>query len=84
MRSLATNKARMDALVNLLFVVEGGVCTQELADPLYEELKIHSLGCWAGLSAPALAEGLAIMADAIPALNDIRADLVGGNWRPWT
>ncbi len=58
----------MDALTNLLFVVEGGVCTTELSDPLYLELKTHSLGCWAGLPGPALAEGLAIMTDAIPAL----------------
>jgi hypothetical protein len=73
---LATAKARMDALVNLLFVVEGGVCTVELSDPLYDELKRHSQGCWAGLPKLALLEGLAIMSDAIPILNDIRSDLV--------
>jgi hypothetical protein len=74
---LPTAKARMDALVNLLFVVEGGVCTQELSDQLYEELKSFSLGCWTGLPAASLAEGLAIMADAIPALNDIRETVSG-------
>jgi hypothetical protein len=74
---LPTAKARMDALVNLLFVVEGGVCTPELSDPLYDELKRHSLGCWAGLQAAELAEGFAIMTDAIPALNDIRQTVSG-------
>jgi hypothetical protein len=73
---LPTAKARMDALTNLLFVVEGGVCTSELSDPLYEELKSYSQGCWAGLSKRALTDGLTIMADALPALNGIRSELV--------
>jgi hypothetical protein len=72
---LATTKARMDALVNLLFVVEGGICTAELSDPLYDELKRYSLGCWSGLSKLALDEGLSIMSDAVPTLNDIRIHL---------
>lgn len=72
---LPTARARMDALTSLLFVVEGGVCTSELSDPLYDELKTFSLGCWSGLLGSALAEGLAIMKGAIPALNEIRADL---------
>jgi hypothetical protein len=74
---LPTAKARMDALTNLLFVAEGGVCTTELSDPLYDELKSFSLGCWTGLPRSILGEGLAIMASALPALNRIRADLVG-------
>jgi len=55
----------MDALVNILFVVEGGVCTTELSDPLYEELKSYSLGSWTNLTAAALAEGVSVMGEAI-------------------
>ena len=74
---LPSAKARMDALGNILFVAEGGICTTEASDPLYEELKRNSRGCWAGLSATALAEGVSIMTDAIPALTEIRADIMG-------
>lgn len=70
--TLHTPSERTAALVNLLFVAEGGVCTTELSDPLYNELKVHSAGCWSGLSGNALADGVATMSEAIPALNEFR------------
>jgi hypothetical protein len=68
-------RARMDALTYLLFEVEGGVCTRELSDPLYDELKRLSLGCWTGLPREIIAEGTETMRAALAALNDIREEL---------
>jgi hypothetical protein len=68
-------KARSDALTYLQFEAEGGICTLELSDPLYEELKQLALGCWTGLPRKAIPEAIEIMRDAVPALNDIRQAL---------
>lgn len=74
--TLHSSSERTTALVNLLFVAEGGVCTTELSDPLYNELKVHSAGCWSGLSGNALSDGIAMMSEAIPALNEFRRLIV--------
>lgn len=74
-RPLPSSKERMEALTNLLFAVEGGVCTTEISDPLYDELKQYSLGCWTGLPSESLSNGLNAMAGAVPELNAIRADV---------
>jgi len=65
-------KARMDALTYLLFEADGGVCTQELSDPLYEELKSLALGCWTGLPREIIPDAIETMRAALPILNDIR------------
>lgn len=66
---------RSDALTYLLFEAEGGICTTELSDPLYDELKRLALGCWTGLPRAAVPDAIEIMRDAVPRLNDIRQDL---------
>ena len=67
--------ARSDALTYLLFEAEGGICTTEVSDPLYDELKRLALGCWTGLPRAAVPHAIEIMRDAVPRLNDIRQDL---------
>ena len=68
-------RARSDALTYLSFEAEEGVCTEEVSDPLYEELKNLALGCWTGLPRDAVPDAIEIVRVAIPALNDIRADM---------
>jgi len=68
-------KARSDALTYLLFEAEGGVCTTELSDPLHDELKWLSWGCWTGLPREVLNEAIETMRTAVPQLNDIRQAL---------
>ena len=68
-------RARSDALTYLLFEAEGGVCTQEVSDPLGDELERLALGCWTGLPRDAVPDAIDIMRAAIPALNDVRADM---------
>ncbi len=69
-------RARSDALTYLSFEAEGGVCTQEVSDPLYEELKNLALGCWTGLPRRAVSDAIGIMRDAVPVLNELRAGLM--------
>jgi hypothetical protein len=73
---LKGSNRRLAALTNLLFAVEGGICTTELSDRLYDELKAHSIGCWSDLPQHEFHDGLAIMRDAIPSLNEIRAQIM--------
>lgn len=73
---VSTPKLRSTCLRELLFAVEGGVCTEERVDPLYEELRTYSRGCWSGLPREALPEAFAIMEQAIPLLNWIRGQLM--------
>ncbi len=73
---LPSSKSRASCLRELLFVVEGGISTTELVDPLYEELKTHSVGCWSGLPKEALPEAFAAMRAAIPQLNWLRAQIL--------
>lgn len=68
-------KARSDALTYVLFEAEGGLCSLEMSDLLYDELKALALGCWTGLPRTAVPEAIEIMRAAIPALNNIRADM---------
>lgn len=68
-------KARSDALTYLLFEAEGGICTQEVSDPLHDELKRLSLGCWTGLPMAAIPDAVEVMHAAVSALNEIRAHL---------
>jgi hypothetical protein len=68
---------RINGLQSLLFDVEGGMASEFLTSPLLEELKNSSTGCLSGLTGSALSEGLAMVRDAIPLLNAIRAEL----WR---
>jgi len=74
---LPSARARMDALGNILFAVEGGLCSTELSDRLFDELKLHSQGCWTGLSPGPMAAAMSVMQEALPALNEIRADVMG-------
>ncbi len=72
LNSLTSRSRQLKALAALLFVVEGGICTQEIADPIFDELKHISRGRWSGLPTHVLPEALELMQDAIPELNDIR------------
>jgi hypothetical protein len=62
----------MQALTCLIFEAEGGICTQEISDPLSQELRTRSLGCWSGLGPSVFEEGLSLMRGLIPTLNDLR------------
>ena len=73
---LRNQTRKLKALATLLFVVEGGVCTEEISDPLYDELKHVSLGRWSGLPAEMIPEALQVMREAIPHLNQLRQE----NW----
>jgi hypothetical protein len=64
----------MIALRAMLFAVEGGVCTEEVCDPAYEELKALAMKQWIGVPEDMMSDALAIMRDAIPALNDLRGE----------
>lgn len=72
LKPLNSRSRLMKALAALLFVVEGGVCTEEVSDPLYDEIKHVSRGRWTGLPADVIPEALEAMQAAIPELNDIR------------
>ncbi|MEO5951565.1 MAG: hypothetical protein ABIQ44_03765 [Chloroflexia bacterium] len=74
---LSTPQKRLACLTSLLFVVEGGICSQELSDPLYEELKASSLGCWTGLSRRVLPQALEAMRIALPLLDQLRDEVLG-------
>lgn len=65
-------RQRLKTLSALLFVVEGGVCTEEISDPLYDELKHVSVGRWSGLPAETIPDAIEVMRTAIPELNEIR------------
>ncbi len=75
LKPLKSRSAKMKALAALLFVVEGGVCTEEISDPLYDELKHISRGRWSGLPAEVILEALEAMGDAIPHLNQLRQEI---------
>ncbi len=77
LKSLKTRSAKMKALSALLFVVEGGVCTEEISDPLYDELKHVSQGRWSGLPAEMVPEALEAMQETIPHLNQLRLEIWG-------
>jgi hypothetical protein len=76
-KPISSNKARLDALSALLFAVEGGVCTEEVSDPAYEQLKTAALVSWSGIPQDTIADALATMREAIPMLNDIRKEIIG-------
>ncbi len=77
LKPLMSRSAKMKALAALLFVVEGGVCTEEISDPLYDELKCVSRGRWSGLPAEVIPEALEAMRDALPHLNQLRQEIWG-------
>ena len=77
LKSLKSRSAKMNALAALLFVVEGGVCTEEVSDPLYDELKHVSRGRWSELPAEMIPEALDAMLEAIPHLNQLRQEILG-------
>ena len=77
LKPLKSRSDKMQALAALLFVVEGGVCTQELSDPIYDELKHVSRGRWSGLSSEMIPEALEAMLEAIPHLNQLRQEIWG-------
>jgi hypothetical protein len=77
LKPLKPRSAKMKALAALLFVVEGGVCAQEISDPLYDELKHVSRGRWSGLPAEVVPEALEAMLEAIPHLNQLRQEIWG-------
>lgn len=81
LKPLKSRSAKMKALAALLFVVEGGVCTEEISDPLYDELKHVSRGRWSGLPAEVVPEALEAMGDALPHLNQLRQEIWGPNVR---
>jgi hypothetical protein len=76
LRSLPTKRARIDAISNLLFDVEGGVCLTEPNDSLGVELSALSKGCWSGLRGAELKHGLAEMKLLLPVLNGIRSEVM--------
>ncbi|MEQ9590706.1 MAG: hypothetical protein RJS97_22380 [Parvibaculaceae bacterium] len=78
---LQSRSAKMKALAALLFVLDGGVCTEEISDPLYDELKHISRGRWSGLPAELVPEALVAMRDALPHLNQLRQEIWGPNVR---
>ncbi|HIB64187.1 MAG TPA: hypothetical protein EYO33_03450 [Phycisphaerales bacterium] len=77
LKSLKSRSTKMKALAALLFVVEGGVCAEEVSDPLYDELKHVSRGRWSGLPAEMIPEALEAMLEAIPHLNQLRQETWG-------
>ncbi len=77
LKSLKSRSAKMKALSALLFVVEGGVCTEEISDPLYDEIKHVSRGRWSGLPAEVVPVALEAMREALPHLNQLRLEI----WR---
>lgn len=81
LKPLKSRSAKMKTLAALLFVVEGGVCTEEVSDPLYDELKCVSRGRWSSLPAEVVSEPLEAMRDAIPHLNQLRQEIWGPNVR---
>lgn len=81
LQPLISRSAKMKALAALLFVVEGGVCKEEISDPLYDELKHISRGRWSGLSADVIPEALSAMRAALPHLNQLRQEIWGSNVR---
>lgn len=76
LQQLPSHRARMIALRAMLFAVEGGVCTEEVCDPAYEELKALAMKQWIGVPEDMMSDALAIMRDAIPTLNDLRGEAV--------
>lgn len=72
LKSLTSRSRQMKALAALLFVVEGGLCTAEVSDPLYDEIKHISRGRWTGLPADVISEALEVVQVSIPELNNIR------------
>ena len=81
LKPLKSRSAKMKALAALLFEAEGGVCTEEVSDPLYDELKHVSRGRWSGLPAEVIPEALEAMCEAIPHLNQLRQEIWGPNVR---
>jgi len=79
--ALESRSAKMKALAALLFVVEGGICTEEISDPLYDELKYISRARWSGLPPEVIPEALEVMREAIPHLNRLRQEIWGPNVR---
>jgi hypothetical protein len=77
LKPLKSRSAKIKVLAALLFVVEGGVCTEEISDPLYDELKQVSRGRWSGLPVEVIPEALAEMQEAIPHLNQLRQETWG-------
>lgn len=75
--SLKSRSAKLKALAALLFEVEGGVCTREVSDPLYDELKHISKARWSGLSVELIPEALEAMGEALPHLNQLRQEIWG-------
>lgn len=81
LKPLKSRSAKVKALAALLFVVEGGICTEEVSDPLYDELKYISQGRWSGLPAEVVPEALEAMCTALPHLNQLRHEIWGPNVR---
>lgn len=81
LKPLKSRSAKMKALAALLFVVEGGICTEEVSDPLYDELKCVSRGRWSGLPGEMVPEALEVMRTALPHLNQLRQEIWGPNVR---
>ena len=77
LKPLKSRSTKMKALAALLFVVEGGICTEEVSDPLYDELKCVSRGRWSGLPAEVVPEALDVMCTALPHLNQLRQEIWG-------
>ena len=72
---LKSQSTKLKAVAALLFEVEGGVCTQEISDPLYDELKRVSKARWSGLPVDLIPDALAAMRVAIPHLNQLRQEV---------
>lgn len=73
--SLGSQSSKLKALAALLFEVEGGICTQEISDPFYDELKRVSKARWSGLSVDLIPDALDAMRAAIPHLNQLRQEV---------
>lgn len=78
---LPSSRARSYALAEALFEVESGICTAELFDDLYSELRRWSIGCRTRLPARNFADLMEAMKAALPRLNEIRGDLYVRNLR---
>lgn len=76
-KRFSSNKARSNALTALLFAVEGGLCTEEVSDPAYEQLKTAALVGWSGIPHDTIADAVTTMREAVPMLNDIREEIIG-------
>jgi len=75
LKPFESRSAKTKALSALLFVVEGGICTQEISDPLYDELKYISRARWSGLPPEVIPEALGAMREALPHLNRLRQEI---------